>query len=56
MARRRIHGNDRNKFIERVTVADMAALPAQNATLSVILTDKGTIVDDTIITNAGDHV
>jgi glycine cleavage system aminomethyltransferase T len=39
-----------------LTVADVANLPVGAATLSVFTTESGGIIDDTIITNKGDHV
>ena len=45
----RLHGKDRVAFIESVTVADVAALPNHNATLSVFTNEKGGIIDDTVI-------
>jgi len=56
MGQLKITGKDRYKFIERLTVADVANLPVGAATLSVFTTEKGGIIDDTIITNKGDHV
>jgi len=52
----RITGKDRYKFIERLTVADIINLPVGTATLSVITNENGGIIDDTIITNKGDHI
>lgn len=51
-----VHGADRAAFLETVVVADLRALEERNATLSLITNENGGIIDDTIITNAGDHM
>lgn len=50
------HGKDRVKFIEKVVVGDIAALTPGNGCLSLITNANGGIIDDTVITNAGDYV
>lgn len=50
------HGKDAVKFIERVVVGDIASLKSGEAKLSLIMNEAGGIVDDTVITNAGDHI
>lgn len=50
------HGKDAVKFIEKMVVGDIASLKEGEAKLSLIMNEKGTIVDDTVITNAGDHI
>ncbi len=49
-------GKDAVKFIEKMVVGDIGALKAGESKLSLIMNDKGNIVDDTVITNAGDHI
>jgi aminomethyltransferase len=55
MAQLRITGKDRVKFLENLVVADLQSLKPNHATLSVFTNEKGGIIDDTIITNKGDH-
>lgn len=52
----RIHGKDRAAFMEKVVVGDIQELPANMGTLSLITNDKGGLIDDCIVTNAGDHI
>ena len=49
-------GKDAVKFLEKMVVGDIAGLKEGEAKLSLIMNDKGGIVDDTVITNAGDGV
>eukprot|EP01120_Amphizonella_sp_Union-15-10_P015654 TRINITY_DN808_c0_g1_i1.p1 TRINITY_DN808_c0_g1~~TRINITY_DN808_c0_g1_i1.p1 ORF type:complete len:400 (-),score=82.13 TRINITY_DN808_c0_g1_i1:52-1251(-) len=49
-------GPDREAFIETLTVADLKSLERGQATLSMITNNEGGIIDDTIVTNRGDHV
>lgn len=49
-------GKDAVKFIEKMVVGDIAGLKSGEAKLSLIMNEKGGIVDDTVITNAGDHI
>jgi aminomethyltransferase len=51
-----ITGKDRFDFLESLCVADVRGLPLNGAALSVLLTDKGTIIDDTMITRNDDHI
>jgi aminomethyltransferase len=46
-----MHGNDRSKFLEGLTVVDLKSLEPSHAKLSVITNPEGGIIDDTIITN-----
>ena len=39
-----------------MVVGDIAGLKAGEAKLSLIMNEEGGIVDDTVITNAGDHM
>mmetsp|Transcript_58293 Transcript_58293/g.68071 ORF Transcript_58293/g.68071 Transcript_58293/m.68071 type:complete len:415 (+) Transcript_58293:49-1293(+) len=50
------HGKDRVKFIESVVVGDIAGLAPGTGRLSLITNENGGIIDDTVITNAGDYV
>ena len=52
----RWHGADRAKFIEKVVVGDIQGLGEGQGLLSLITNDNGGIMDDTVITNAGDYV
>ena len=52
----RWHGADRAKFIEKVVVGDIQGLGDGEGLLSLITNDNGGIMDDTVITNAGDFV
>lgn len=56
MGQIRWHGKDAVKFIEKVVVGDIAALKEGEGKLSLIVNENGGIVDDTVITNAGDHI
>ena len=50
------HGKDAVKFLEKVVVGDIASLKPGEGRLSLIMNEEGGIVDDTVITNAGDHI
>lgn len=52
----RITGADRVAFAERVMVADVANLPSMMGCLTSIPNENGGLIDDCIITNAGDHL
>lgn len=52
----RIHGKDRVKFAERILPADVESLPEGMGCLSSIPNEQGGLIDDLIITNAGDHL
>ena len=52
----RWYGNDSAKFLEKVVAGDIIGLPPGHAKLSLIINDKGGIVDDTVITNSDDHL
>jgi len=56
MAQLRLTGKDRVKFLETLVVGDIEGLPENNARLSVFTNEKGGIIDDTVITNRGDHI
>ena len=50
------YGKDAVAFIEKMVVGDIASLKEGEGKLSLIMNDRGGIVDDTVITNAGDHI
>ena len=52
----RWHGADRVAFLERIVVGDIASLGEGNGLLSLVTNKNGGILDDTVITNAGNHV
>jgi len=56
MGQIRWHGADRAKFIEKVVVGDIQGLGDGQGLLSLITNENGGIMDDTVITNAGDFV
>ncbi|CAH1782756.1 unnamed protein product [Owenia fusiformis] len=56
MLQTKIHGKDRVKFMESLTVADVAGLAENSGTLSVFTNDNGGIEDDLIINNIADHL
>jgi len=56
MGQLKITGKDRNEFIEWITVVDTTTLKPFQGVYSLIPNTQGGIVDDTIITNAGDFL
>jgi len=56
MGQIRWHGKDRVKFLEKVVVGDIGGLAPGYGCLSLVTNEKGGIIDDTVITNAGDFV
>ena len=54
MGQVRVRGSNASDFLERVTVGDIKGLQDRRGGLSVITTESGGIVDDTIVTNLGD--
>eukprot|EP01133_Synstelium_polycarpum_P017680 gene17680-21079_t len=56
MGQLRIHGRDRVEFLESIVVADLQALAPGSSKLSVFTTEEGGIIDDTMVTNAGDFL
>lgn len=56
MGQIRWHGKDRVKFLEKIVVGDIAGLADGSGCLSLVTNEKGGIIDDTVITNAGDHI
>ena len=51
-----LHGADAVDFVESLTVAHVRGLAEGHMCLSVMLTDQGTIIDDTMITRQKNHV
>jgi len=56
MGQIRWHGKDRAAFLEKIVVGDIAGLAPGSGLLSLVTNAKGGIIDDTVITNAGDFV
>jgi aminomethyltransferase len=56
MGQIRWHGKDRAEFLEKVVVGDIKGLAPGSGCLSLVTNEKGGIIDDTVITNAGDFV
>ena len=52
----RWHGKDRTKFLEKVVVGDICGLAPGCGLLSLVTNENGGIIDDTVITNAGDYI
>lgn len=51
-----VRGADRVAFMEKLCTADIAALPEGMGGLTVLTNEGGGIIDDCIVTNAGDHL
>jgi len=56
MGQIRWHGKDRAAFLEKIVVGDIKGLKSGSGCLSLVTNDKGGIIDDTVITNAGDFI
>jgi len=56
MGQIRWHGKDRVAFLETLVVGDIASLKEGQGCLSLVTNQNGGIIDDTVITNAGDHI
>jgi len=56
MGQIRWHGKDRAEFLEKIVVGDIKGLAPGSGLLSLITNEKGGIIDDTVITNAGDYI
>jgi len=52
----RCSGKDAAAFLEHVTVCDVEGLAVNQGTLSVITTESGGVIDDTMITKCDDHI
>eukprot|EP00755_Sulcionema_specki_P033285 Sspe_Gene.100406::Locus_75106_Transcript_1_1_Confidence_1.000_Length_457::g.100406::m.100406/K00605/gcvT, AMT; aminomethyltransferase len=50
-----VEGEKRTLLLERMTTIDTEQLSQGTAGLSVITTEEGGIIDDTVIANSGDH-
>jgi aminomethyltransferase len=50
------HGADRVAFLEKIVLGDIGGLAPGHGCLSLVTNEKGGIIDDTVITNAGDYV
>ncbi|KCV72909.1 glycine cleavage system T protein [Fonticula alba] len=52
-----LHGNDRERFLEGLTVADLSSLDDNgSAALTVFTNENGGIIDDLIVTRFHDHL
>ncbi|KAL3915292.1 MAG: hypothetical protein SGPRY_007286, partial [Prymnesium sp.] len=51
-----IRGADRVAFMEKLCCADLKALPDGMGSLTMITNEQGGVIDDCIVTNAGDHL
>ena len=51
-----LRGADRVEFMEKLCTADIKALPDGMGSLTVITNESGGVIDDCIVTNAGDHL
>jgi len=51
-----VRGADRVAFMEKLCCADIKALPEGMGSLTVLTNEEGGVIDDCIITNAGDHL
>jgi len=56
MGQIRWHGKDRAAFLEKIVVGDIAGLKERSGCLSLVTNEQGGIIDDTVITNAGDYI
>lgn len=54
MLQTRIHGKDRDKLMERLTVADVDKLGPNQSCLTLFTNDEGGIIDDLILTNTSE--
>jgi len=52
----RWHGKDRAEFLEKIVVGDIKGLAPGSGCLSLVTNASGGIIDDTVITNAGDFI
>ncbi len=56
MGQIRWYGKDRAEFLENIVVGDIKGLTPGSGCLSLITNADGGIIDDTVITNAGDFI
>lgn len=50
------HGKDATSFLERMVCGDIASMKPGEGKLSLIMQETGGIMDDTVISNAGDYI
>lgn len=55
MGQLKFYGADRLEFLETIYTTDFATLSSGESRLSLILNEKGGIIDDSIMSNMGDH-
>eukprot|EP00127_Corallochytrium_limacisporum_P002995 Clim_evm42s144 gene=Clim_evmTU42s144 len=51
-----IHGKDRTNFLEKLVVGDIKEMTPNTGALSLMTNTNGGIIDDTVISNAGDFI
>jgi aminomethyltransferase len=56
MGQIRWRGKDRAAFLESIVVGDIKGLAPGSGLLSLVTNENGGIIDDTVITNAGDYI
>ncbi|KAF4667065.1 hypothetical protein FOL47_003791 [Perkinsus chesapeaki] len=56
MGQLRVFGKDRVRFMESLTVGDLAILKPGEGRLTLLTTPQSTIIDDTVVCNEGDHL
>lgn len=56
MGQIRWHGKDRAAFLEKIVLGDIAGLKEGSGCLSLVTNETGGIIDDTVITNAGEYI
>lgn len=56
MGQIRIKGKDRVAFMERLICSDVQGLSAGQAALTLLTNEKGGVIDDAIVANAGDYL
>lgn len=56
MGQIRWHGKDRAAFLEKIVLGDIAGLDEGSGCLSLVTNETGGIIDDTVITNAGEYI
>ena len=50
------HGKDAVNFLEKIVCGDIASLKPSEGKLSLIMNESGGIMDDCVISNAGDYI
>jgi len=55
MGQIKVYGEARREFLNRIWVADLEKLSPGQASLSLILNDEAGIIDDSVVTEFGDH-